>query len=271
MAGLFLQSPAGKSIFAVGSIPIMHFSPYWFLLFGVGIISGFLNVMAGGGSTITLPVLIFLGLDGTLANGTNRVAILIQNVSSVLAFHRSEPYPLRTTIVFAAWTLPGAIAGAIYATRISDSLFQTILGVIILGVVVTLLIPRNTLLSGVRRHVAAKSPWIYPALLGIGFYGGFIQVGVGFLFMAALYHLLRLDLVNVNRYKVFIVLVYTVPALAIFMWSGNVDWILGWILAAGSALGGWLAVKTSIRGGEKVIKIALIAALLIIGGKLLFY
>ena len=83
--------------------------------------------------------------------------------------------------------------------------------------------------------------------------------------------LLRLDLVNVNRYKVFIVLVYTVPALAIFMWSNNVDWILGWILAAGSAVGGWLAVKASLRGGEKIVRVALIAALLVIGGKLLFF
>jgi uncharacterized membrane protein YfcA len=252
-------------------MPIIEFSPYWFLLFGVGIVSGFLNVMAGGGSTITLPVLIFLGLDGALANGTNRVAILIQNISSVSAFHKSEPYPFRTILGYAAWTLPGAVAGAIYATRVSDQLFQTILGVIILGVVVTLLIPRDAILSTVKRHVTARSPWIYPALLGIGFYGGFIQVGVGFLFMAALYHLLRLDLVNVNRYKVFIVLVYTLPALAIFMWSGDVDWILGWILAAGSALGAWLAVKVSVRGGEKIVRMVLIIALLIMGGKLLFY
>jgi len=252
-------------------MPTISFSPYWFLLFGVGIVSGFLNVMAGGGSTITLPVLIFLGLDGALANGTNRIAILIQNVSSVSAFHRSEKYPLRTILTYAAWALPGAVAGAFYATRISDELFQTILGIIILGVVVTLILPGNTLTRAVRAEAAARSRWIYPALLVIGFYGGFIQVGVGFLFMAALYHLLRLDLVNVNRYKVLIVLIYTVPALAIFMWSGNVDWILGWILAAGSALGGWLAVKVSLRGGEKVVRIALIAALLVIGGKLLFY
>ncbi len=251
-------------------MPIIEFSPYWLLLFGVGIASGFLNVMAGGGSSITLPLLIFLGLDGALANGTNRVAILIQNISSVSAFHKSAPYPLRTMLGYAAWTLPGATAGAVYATRISDQLFQTILGVIILGVVITLIIPRGAILSTAKRHLAERSPWIYPALFGIGFYGGFIQVGVGFLFMAALYHLLRLDLVNVNRYKVFIVLVYTLPALAIFMWSDNVDWILGWILAAGSALGAWLAVKMSVRGGEKFVRIVLIIALLIMGGKLLF-
>ncbi len=252
-------------------MPTVYFSPYWFLLFGVGIVSGFLNVMAGGGSTITLPVLIFMGLDGALANGTNRVAILIQNISSVSAFQRSEKYPLRTVLTYAAWAVPGAIAGAFTATRIGDELFQKILGVIILGVVVSLLVPRKDAGSTLGGKTPARSRWIYPALLGIGFYGGFIQVGVGFIFMAALYHLLRLDLVNVNRYKVLIVLIYTVPALAIFMWSGNIDWVLGWILAAGSAVGGWLAVKVSLRGGEKIVRIALVAALLVMGGKLLFY
>ena len=247
----------------------MTLLPYWALLFAVGVISGYLNVLAGGGSALTLPVLIFMGLDGALANGTNRIAILVQNISSATEFQRSRGYPLRTVIIYSLWTLPGAIVGAFYATTVSDELFQTILGLVIIGVVITLLLPRKFLLSGDMRQGLPRSPWIYPALLAIGFYGGFIQVGVGFLFMAALFHLLNLDLVNVNMYKVFIVLVYTVPALLIFMWSGDVDWVLGWVLAAGSALGGWLAVKSSIRGGEKIIRIALVAALLLMGIKLL--
>ncbi len=243
--------------------------PHSALLFGVGVVSGYLNVLAGGGSALVLPVLIFMGLDGALANGTNRIAILLQNISSAAEFQRSRGYPVKRVLVYSLWTLPGAVAGAFYATSVSDELFQTILGAVIIGVVITMVLPRGVILSGAAREGLTRSPWIYPALLVIGFYGGFVQVGVGFLFMAALYHLLRLDLVNVNMYKVLIVLVYTVPALLIFMWSGDVDWILGTVLAAGSALGGWLAVKASIRGGEKVIRIALVAALLIMGIKLL--
>ncbi len=247
----------------------MAMLPYWSLLFAVGVISGYLNVLAGGGSVLTLPVLIFLGLDSALANGTNRVAILIQNIVSASEFQRSRGYPIRTVLTYSLWTLPGAIAGAFYATSVSNELFQTILGFVILGVVVTLLIPRAAIFSPGVHTGLPRSRWIYPALLAIGFYGGFMQVGVGFLFMAALFHLLKLDLVNVNMYKVLIVLVYTVPALLIFVWSGDVDWVLGWILAAGSALGGWLAVKASIRGGEKIIRIALGAALLVMGARLL--
>lgn len=243
--------------------------PYWGLLFAVGVISGYLNVLAGGGSVLTLPVLIFLGLDSALANGTNRVAILVQNVASASEFQRSRGYPIGTVLTYSLWTLPGAVAGALYATSVSNELFQTILGFVILGVVVTLLLPRSALFSGGAPAGLPRSRWIYPALLAIGFYGGFMQVGVGFLFMAALFHLLKLDLVSVNMYKVLIVLVYTVPALLIFVWSGDVDWVLGWILAAGSALGAWLAVKASIRGGETIIRVALVAALLVMGARLL--
>ena len=241
----------------------------WLLLFGVGVVSGFLNVLAGGGSVLTLPVLIFLGLDGALANGTNRVAILVQNISSAAGFHRARGYPWRRVVTYSLWTLPGAVAGAFFATSVSDATFRTILGVIIIGVVITIIVPRSAILGGRAPADRPPSPWIYPALLGIGFYGGFIQVGVGFLFMAALYHLLQFDLVSVNMYKVLIVLVYTVPALLIFMWNGSVDWAVGLSLAGGSALGGWFAVKSSIRGGERVIRIALVAALLIMGAKLL--
>jgi uncharacterized protein len=241
----------------------------WGLLLIVGVVSGYLNVLAGGGSVLTLPVLIFLGLDGALANGTNRVAILVQNVSSAAEFQRARGYPVKRVLVYSLWTLPGAIAGAFFATTVSDGVFQTILGLVIIGVVITLLLPRSALPGGTAPADAPPSPWIYPALLGIGFYGGFIQVGVGFLFMAALFHLLRFDLVSVNMYKVLIVLVYTIPALLIFAWSGDVDWALGLVLAAGSAVGGWLAVRSSLHGGEKIIRIALVAALLFMGARLL--
>lgn len=241
----------------------------WLLLFGVGILSGFLNVSAGGGSTLSLPLLIFLGLDATLANGTNRIAILVQNISSVAAFQKSRGYQVKTMVRYSLWTLPGAVAGALFATTVGDELFRTILGMVIIGVVITMLLPRKHLSPGDSGEEKHGSRLIYPAMLFIGFYGGFVQVGVGFLFMAALYHLMRFDLVTVNMHKVFIVLIYTVPVLAVFVFSDNVDWVLGTVLAAGSAIGGWFAAKFSLRGGEQVVKFALVAALLIMSLKLL--
>lgn len=237
------------------------------ILFAVGLVAGTMNVMAGGGSTLTLPALLFMGLDGATANGTNRVAILLQNIFAVESFRRRKMSRLRESAALGLVTLPGAILGALFALRVGDLWFQRILGLVMIGVVASMLLPRPT-----RREATdapARSPWIYPALFGIGFYGGFIQVGVGFLIMAALYHLLRLDLVRVNMHKVAIVLIYTIPAILVFAWSGNVDWPLGLSLAAGNALGGWWAAHFSVKGGERILRPVMIVAVLVIALRLL--
>ena len=239
------------------------------LLFVVGSIAGFINVNAGGGSTMTLPTLIFLGLDSTLANGTNRVAILIQNIFAISSFRKQKVHQFSESLKLSYITLPGAIIGALVSIRISDEWFQRILAVVMIGIVVTMFIPRT---KKTYQDDLSKSEhkWlIYVVLFFIGFYGGFIQVGVGFLFMAALYHLLKISLVHVNMHKVFIVLIYTIPSLAVFALSGNINWIFGFSLAAGNALGAWFGVKALVKGGEKLIRCVLALAIVIMAGKLL--
>ncbi len=240
----------------------------YLLLFTIGIVSGFLNVMAGGGSTLTLPVLIFMGLDSALANGTNRIHIITQNIAAVASFRKQEVHEFQKSLRLTLWTLPGAIAGAILAVNVSDALFQKLLGVVLVGTVFTILIPQKPHgphAGGLSRH---REKWIYPAMFGIGFYGGFIQVSVGFLFMAALYHLLKMNLVYVNMHKVTIVLMYMVPALLIFAVTGNVNWGLGLVLGAGGAIGGWWAAHASVKGGEKLIRVILAVAIVVMALKL---
>ena len=106
-------------------------------------IAAFINVNAGGGSSLTLPVLIFLGLDPSVANGTNRVAILFQNVSAVYAFKKEKFYELKNSLILSALTLPGAIIGAVTAVSISDDLFEKILGVIMIFIIITMLLPKK--------------------------------------------------------------------------------------------------------------------------------
>ncbi len=239
----------------------------WLLLFGVGSIAGFINVNAGGGSSITLPTLIFMGLDGALANGTNRIAIFIQNIFAVASFRNRKMHQFRTSTELSLYTLPGAILGAFLAVRISSALFERILGGVLIFIVLSLLFSSSYKNRNSGR-TDQRSWWIYPALLGIGFYGGFLQIGVGFLFMAALYHLLRIDLVAVNMHKVFIILIYTLPALLIFVWSGNVNWEYGLALAAGNAFGGWWGAHVAVKGGERAIRIILAIAISIMALKL---
>ncbi len=236
------------------------------ILFGVGVIAGVINIMAGGGSSLTLPALIFLGLDGATANGTNRVGILIQSIVATLSFRKEKITGLNLGLRLAAFTIPGAILGALLAVRMTDKWFEIILGIIMIGVIISMLIPQSKNL--VTTPEGQKTWLIYPVMFGIGFYGGFIQVGVGFLIMAALYHLMRMNLVFVNMHKVFITLIFTIPALLIFVWTDNVDWILGFALATGNGVGGWWAARISVRGGEKVIRYVMIIAIFIIALKL---
>ena len=237
------------------------------LLFGVGAVAGFINVNAGGGSTLTLPTLIFMGLDAALANGTNRVAIFIQNIFAVASFHKRKAYQFKKSFVFALFTLPGAIIGAIMATRVSNILFQRILGVVLIFIVFSMFLSRSYKNNNTDGNFSNK--WlIYPALFGIGFYGGFIQAGVGFLFMAALYHLVHLNLIRVNMHKVFIILIYTFPALLVFAFTGNVNWAYGLVLAGGNAVGGWWGAHAAVKGGERLIRIILAVAITIMALKL---
>jgi uncharacterized membrane protein YfcA len=237
------------------------------LLFAVGTLAGVINVMAGGGSSLTLPVLLFMGLDGATANGTNRVAIAAQNIFAVLSFRGENVSQVRKSLLFAICAIPGSIVGALVAVRISDEWFQRILGIVMLLVVVSMIIPRGT--KSITSPEGIKSPWIFPVLFAIGFYGGFIQVGVGFLFMAAFYHLLKMNLVHVNLHKVFVVLIYSLPVIAIFAWNGNINWLLGVSLAAGNAFGAWWAVKLAVRRGDQWIRYVMIVAILIMAAKIL--
>ncbi|MCZ7610697.1 MAG: sulfite exporter TauE/SafE family protein [Ignavibacterium sp.] len=237
------------------------------ILFFVGTIAAFINVNAGGGSSLTLPVLIFLGLDPSVANGTNRVAILFQNASAVYAFKKEKFYELKNSLILSALTLPGAIIGAVTAVSISDELFEKILGVIMIFIIITMILPK-------KKTEKTKSDFtidwkIVAAMIVIGFYGAFLQVGVGFLLMASFQYLMKLDLIRVNMHKVFVVLVFTLPALLVFILTDNINWFYGVTLSAGNAFGGWWGAKLSVKKGEKLIKFVLIIAILIMALKLL--
>lgn len=237
------------------------------LLFGVGLLAGFINVSAGGGSSLTLPLMIFLGLDPSLANGTNRIAILLQNASALISFRTSKIGNIKFGLMLGLLTVPGAILGAVYAVNINAELFKWVLSGVLVLIIISMIFGKKN--NNTTKNIELKLNYkIVIAMLIIGFYGGFIQVGVGFLLMFAIGKFLNIDLVNTNFYKVIIVLIYTIPAIIIFAISGKIDIFYGFCLAAGNVVGGFLSAKLQIKKGEKIVKYILFISIIIIVLKL---
>lgn len=222
---------------------------YWVLL-PAGILAGTLNVIAGGGSFLTLPLLIFLGLPATVANGTNRVAILLQSIAAAWSFHRDRIWSWQWARDAAVPAILGAALGTWAALIVGDRAFQKILAFLMVAVTLWTLLGR-----GVKPPAETVEP--RPLILGWGFflvgiYGGFVQAGVGFLALAVT-SLAGLDLVKGNAIKVFCILCFTVLSLSLFAWQGKVAWTVGITLAAGSSLGGILGARlTALKGHQWV-------------------
>jgi uncharacterized membrane protein YfcA len=238
-------------------------------VFVAGLVAGFLNVMAGGGSLITLPILIFMGLPVAVANGTNRFAILVQNVAALASFRQQGYDAMRSGIAFALTTIPGAIAGAFVAIRVSEGVFRAILAGVLVASVVGILVPGRSR-DATARASARSRGLAFVTFFAIGFYGGFIQASVGFLIILVLHRMLHMDLVRTNMHKVLIILVFSLPALAVFVVSGNVAWTAAAALAAGTALGGVVAAHVSVRGGERLIRVVIGIALLMMAARLVW-
>ena len=237
------------------------------LLIAVGVIAGFVNTLAGGGSLLVLPTLVYAGLDGAVANGTNRVAVIAQSVSSVTGFFRKGYSDLRTSMTLSLCALPGAIVGAYLGTKIDGDLFNMVLGGLMLC-----LIP----IMGIKSkqpvpNAQPKHPVLgHLLMVAVGFYGGVIQAGVGFFIMATLNRVMGFDLVRVNMHKVFITGFYTIVALAVFAINGQVIWMTGAVLAIGNAAGGWMGAHFAVKKGERAIRNILNIVLVVMALDLLF-
>ncbi len=237
----------------------------------IGVLAGWINVMAGGGSLLSVPAMVFMGLPGPVANGTNRIAIVAQNIVAVLTFWRSGISDLRLSVTLALASLPGAIAGALIGVHLDGPWFRRVLALIMLGVFLLMVTGKKpavdpTHSTGQPQRLLAG----HLCMLGAGFWGGFIHIGVGFILMPILHRVMHLDLVRVNMHKCFIVLVYSVVALGIYAATVRIEWLLGAFLALGNAIGGWLGARSTITRGEQLIRWVFNAVLVLFVIKLMW-
>ncbi|MCX2746097.1 sulfite exporter TauE/SafE family protein [Mangrovivirga sp. M17] len=250
------------------SLPVIDY----FLLFGVGIVAGFINVIAGGGSFFVLPLMMFIGIPPAVANATNRVAVLLQSISGVAGFKSKGVNIGRFSIYLSVSALIGAVIGTQLAIEIDPNLFKKSISIFMLILVFFTVLftkhhykPEEALLRG-KNLIFSIIIFFF-----IGIYGGYIQAGVGFLIMAALTGINKLDLVRTNSIKMFVNVVYTAIALIIFAYQIKIEWTAGLWLAAGNMLGAWISSRWSVNTESKTLKYVTLGVFVILAVALWFY
>ena len=231
------------------------------LLCLAGFLAGGVNTIAGGGSNLTLPLLMMLGLPADVANGTNRVGIWLQCVTGVRAFDRHDALPRDAVVPVFVPTLSGGLAGALLAVALPNLYLKPVLLICILAMAVVMLLRPEALAPppGTATRLPADNRGAWWGLFGAGAYGGFVQAGVGFILLAVLTAGLRYDLLRANALKVSCALAFTTVALGVFIAFGKVDWVSGLVLAVGSMAGAWLAVKIAVRISHRALRRILFA------------
>jgi uncharacterized membrane protein YfcA len=236
----------------------------YLILIPAGVLVGFINTLAGSGSLISLPLLIHLGLPANVANGTNRVAILLQSLVGAGSFRQKKIIRFREGIWLAIPAVVGAVIGAILAVDINEAVMKRVIGGLMIVMFFLIALKPEAWIEGKVSHLKKKPGfWQILIFFGIGLYGGFIQAGVGFFLLGGLVLGAGLDLIKANALKNLIVFLYTPFALAVFIFNGQVDWIMGLTLAAGNMAGAWIAAHVAIRHGAKVVRYILMAVIVL--------
>ena len=235
------------------------------LVVGAGLVAGIVNAMAGGGSLLTVGLLnVFVGLPGLVANGTNRVGVLVQNASSVASYRKEGIRGFRRAVPVLVPVIAGSLLGSLLVSSVTDETFERIFGILMVPLLFLSLRSPKNVGSQINWHPVTTAVIFF----GIGLYGGAFQAGVGLLIVVALSRS-GLDLVNANAVKVVVILVLTTIAVPVFVVRGQVDWGFAVVLAIGFAAGGWIGARVAVRGGEKIIKPVLIGAVVALAGRMI--
>ena len=239
------------------------------LLLVAGFSAGVVNTLAGNGSVFTLSALIFLGLPADIANGTNRIGTSMQSLTAVTVFRSHDRGVFQYSLPYLWPSFLGALLGAWVVADLPESVLKWVMGVIMLFLLILILAnPKKGLKEG--EHEPAK-PWVKAlALFGIGFYGGFIQAGIGVLLLVSLVNLGAHSLVKSNAIKLVVVLAYSLPVLGVFIWYDKVAWEMGVWLGVGQVAGSFLAARFAVKNqkANQWIRSLLIAMILLAVAKL---
>ena len=247
-------------------------SSWWIylLLPVIGFGAGFINTLAGGGSFITLPALIYLlGLPPQIANATNRFSVVFYTSMSTGVFHKHGYADYHLTGRLLLPSILGSISGAYLAAILPGRAFSFVFGISMIGMAVLFLLKPKVLLE-VKHEVKRNVLMEVLCFFLIGLYGGFMQAGVGLLLLAGIAIFHSRDLVSSNAVKVGIALVYAVCSVSMFAYHGQIRYVEGGLLAAGAMLGALTGAKMAIKKGTRFIFYVVIVIAVITGVSLIY-
>lgn len=216
---------------------------YVIILFG-GFVAGVINTFAGSGSIITLTILMeLMGLDPLMANATNRVNILMMNVSSTAGFVKSDKLNLKgATFPLVALVL-GAITGLVLLSFVSSDQFKDIFKYLLLLFLPIVLLKPSRLIETNKALISFPRPLVIVLFFIAGLYGGFIQMGIGIFILILTVSITKFDLMESNAFKVAAIGMYTLVALIVFQFQGLVVWKAGLLIGVAQSAGGFLTAR----------------------------
>ncbi len=230
------------------------------LLIVSGIVVGFINTLAGGGAIMSMTVFMALGLPIGVANGTNRIAIVLQNLTSSAVFIKKRLLDIKSGLKLSVPAIIGNIAGSLVATQINETVFKWCMGIVLFAILAYMLFAKTHIHGG---HGLEIKWWHYLWFLLIGFYGGYVYIGLGYLILAITLTTMHLDIITANVIKGFVIFVATPFSLIIFMLHGQVDYAVGLLHALGNVVGTFIASHYGIHWGTKFLQYFMIAVVLV--------
>lgn len=243
----------------------------YLLIVAGGVLVGFINTLSGNGSVISLPLLIFLGLPANVANGTNRVGIVIQNLVGTTGFYQKKVLDVRGALLLSVPAVIGSLVGAQIAVDLNEEVMQRVIGVVMVIMLILILTRPQRWLHGETMTLKGYPSWKnYITFFAIGLYGGFIQMGAGIFLLSGLVLGLGYNLVRANAVKVAINLAFTVASLLVFQSNGQIEWIPGIALAIGTSFGAWIATRMAVEKGAAwvhrlLVIVVVLSALYLLG------
>ena len=222
----------------------------------VGFIAGFINTLAGGGSMLTLPALMMLGMPADIANATNRVGVFLQSLTAAKSFKKYDRLDTKAILPMMLPTMVGALFGSVLASFLPVWILKPTLLVSMVTMALVMLLVPNLLVpeEGSMPKTIKDEPLGLFMLFIAGVYGGFVQAGVGFILLAALAGVLRYDLVRANALKMVATACFCAVALVVFIIRDQVMWVPGLILALGTMTGAALSVKFALNVSQTTLK-----------------